>query len=348
MLSFAWVRPAALLGRRKATYVTGLPQTANTYFSVRRSGCGFRGTRAITFAVAKASSRNVEPTYLRGHRCKLVGPLKKLAPGSSPKPPLILIGGTGQWLDSWTGHVSALARDRAVFVYDARGQGAATSSLDVSDCRLSQHVADFHALVAAAELQQPVDVVGFSFGGRVAMAAAVRAATMPDESVQIRRVCITGVAADIGASGRLARQGWKAALQAKDLQSFGWQLLLSTNSQAFLARNEAHVPTWVAAISRANSVAGVRAIVEMTHTDDPEDPDHPLRMGELISTTKANSPERGLVICGKDDLLSPAAEGQNLASAIGWDFCAIDDAGHAVPIEQAVPWRRTVLKFLDD
>ena len=139
---------------------------------------------------------------IRGHRAVRLGPLR---PPAVPRPPLVLIGGTAQWIDSWTGHLKALARQRQVLLYETRGQGGATSSLDVSCCDLRTHAEDFAAVVEAGLdehlLNAPVDVCGFSFGGRVALAAAAAC-----EGPRIRRLCLTGVSADRGQRGRLALQ----------------------------------------------------------------------------------------------------------------------------------------------
>ena len=62
---------------------------------------------------------------IRGHRAVRLGPLR---PPAVPRPPLVLIGGTAQWIDSWTGHLKALARQRQVLLYETRGQGGATSA----------------------------------------------------------------------------------------------------------------------------------------------------------------------------------------------------------------------------
>ena len=175
------------------------------------------------------------PLVIRGHRALKLGPLK---PPAVPRPPLVLIGGTAQWIDSWTGHLKALAKERQVLLYETRGQGGATSSLDVSRCDLAQQADDFAAVVEASLdeclLDAPIDVCGFSFGGLVALAAAA-ASNAP----RIRRLCLAGVSADRGHRGRLALQSWKASLAAGDLAGFAWRLVLDTHSSAYLAEHEA-------------------------------------------------------------------------------------------------------------
>ncbi|KAL1504060.1 hypothetical protein AB1Y20_010470 [Prymnesium parvum] len=282
---------------------------------------------------------------LNGHGSLLLGPTRPAV--GTTRPPLVLIGGTAQWLESWTGHLSGLAQERQVLLYEARGQAGATSSLDVADCSLRRHAADFAGVVAEAGLcEEPFDVVGFSFGGRVAMAAAAMAAGRPPSSrpYSIRKLCVTGVAADRGALGRLTTQGWSACLRNQDLEGFAWQLILSTHSASFVAQHEHSVRSWVRAVVAKNSVAGLRAIVEQTYTDDPSDFSHPLTMAKTIRD--GGGVEEACVIGGSEDVVAPLAEARKLADDVGWYFVEVDASGHAVPIEQAVRWRREVLSFL--
>lgn len=193
-------------------------------------------------------------------------------------------------------------------------------------------------LAAAGEC----DVCAFSFGGRVAMAAAALTDISP---ARIRRLVVTGVAADRGASGRLALRSWHASLSAGDLRGFVWRLILDTHSPRYLAAQEANVPKWVDAVVAANSLAGLRGIVEMTHTEVPTDPTHPLAMARGLA--QKGSVDRGLLLVGEEDTLSPSSAARELADAAGWEFRSIAGAAHAVPIEQAVLWRQAVLEFLD-
>lgn len=299
-------------------------------------------------------------SVISGHRAVVLGP--RLRAGEERKTPLVLLGGTAQWLDSWTGHLSALARARTVLLYETAGQGGGLSrvetagqgggltsltrdlsQLDVADATLPRHAADFARVLEASGLArdgQPVDVCAFSFGARVAMAAAA----MP-MAPSIRRFCVTGVAADRGPYGRLALASWRASLAAGDLPGFVWRLILDTHSPSYLSAHEESVGEWVRAVVAANSCEGLRAVVEQTHTEDPNDSTHPVSMARAIRT--AGTVGRGLLIAGNEDRLSPPGSGAALADAAGFAFTELQRTGHAVPIEQAPTWRRTVLEFLD-
>ena len=316
-----------------------------------------------TGALREEREANLPTTaVLCGHRVLLAGPKRITA---VRRPPVVLIGGTAQNLDSWGGHLSFLCRERRVMILEARGQAgryreeAGLPQLDLGDCSLAAHATDFWRVVASAGEQglieprpgeQPgaaIDVIGFSFGARVAMAAAAGAREHgPTSAWTIRRLCTTAVTADRGSSGRELLESWRSLLAASDLRGFALKLLLDTHSPGFIARNEKRVAGWVDAVLKANDVRGLRAIVEQTHTEDEADTSHPVSLAMTIARDR--SVERGLLLVGEDDALSPMASSRHLAMLAGWSFSSVAESAHACPIEQPVHWRRAVLDFLDN
>ena len=83
----------------------------------------------------------------------------------------------------------------------------------------------------------------------------------------------------------------------------------------------------------------------MTHTEVPTDPTHPLAMARSLA--QKGSVDRGLLLVGEEDTLSPSSAAREFTDAAGWEFRSIAGAAHAVPIEQALLWRQAVLEFLD-
>ena len=300
------------------------------------------GAVACYASASRASAAAPTVRTINGHRAILVGPRSS---ASVEQPPCVLLGGTAQWLDSWTGHLSALSAKRQVLLYETRGQGGAFATgnqADLSDCTLPRHAEDFVSILNAAGLRDkgPCDVVAFSFGARVAMCAAASG----DASL-IRRLCVSGTTSDRGSRGRLALQSWRSSLRSGDLEGFVWRLILDTYSQHTLGSSEAQVPKWVANVVAANDVAGLQAIVEQTHSEDPDDSTHPLAMAKAIRASQAV--EAGLLINGAEDLLCAPGAGQALADAAGWRYVEIENAAHACPIEQPTKWRKAALEFLD-
>ena len=186
--------------------------------------CAFRALEGTAAGERAVSAMSLGALALRGGA---VHYLFHAAPATGPAtgPCVVLLGGTAQTIHSLVGHHAALTAEhgrRALLHFELRGQGR-TTSLPLEQCGLATHVDDVRQLLDAADFArapaEPVDLVGFSFGGRVALAVA---ATMPH---RVRRVVVTGVPADRGATGRAILKAWAAALRRGDLEGFLWQSL---------------------------------------------------------------------------------------------------------------------------
>lgn len=254
------------------------------------------------------------------------------APASAP-PPLVILGGMTQTLASWGGQLRPLAHSRQVLVYEARGQGQ--TELDLADVAPPRHVDDFAALLAALELPTPVDLCGFSFGGRIALAIA---ATRPE---LVRRLVVTGVSAGRGALGRVIVRAWRAALSTGDLEALAWLSLADTLGPAYLDRNEHLLAAMVQAVVTRNHYDGIRALFTQTLGDDPAWPFHPTALAPRIRCPT-------LLVAGELDRLAPAAELNALADLFPGPVRqhVVPGVGHTVAIEAAEVWRDLVQEFL--
>ena len=254
------------------------------------------------------------------------------SPGSS-QPPLVIVGGMTQTLASWGGQLRPLSATREVLVYEARGQGH--SELALTDVSPARHVDDFAALLTALAITGPVDLCGFSFGGRIALAIA---ATRPD---LVRRLVITGVSAGRGALGRVIVRAWQAALATGTLEALAWLSLADTLGPAYLDRNEHMLAGMVQATMSRNRYEGIRALFEQTLADDPAWPFHPTRLAPRIACPT-------LLLAGAHDRLAPSAELAALAELFAGPVThhVIPNVGHTVAIEAPEVWRAHVLEFL--
>lgn len=91
------------------------------------------------------------PTRIGAHRCLRIGPFRD-AKGEAHRPPLVLLGGTAQTIESWVGHSQALARDRELVIPELRGQGKQLEALDVDNVCLPRQVEDLEALLSGMGL----------------------------------------------------------------------------------------------------------------------------------------------------------------------------------------------------
>ena len=254
--------------------------------------------------------------------------------GAGERPPLVLLGGMTQTLSSWSGQLRPLSAGRRVIAYEGRGQGQ--SALSVADASPPRLIADFCALMDALGIDAAVDLCGFSFGGRLALAIA---AAHPE---RVRRLVISGVGAGRGALGRVIVQGWRAALATGDLEALAWVSLADTLGPDYLARHEAMLPAFVKATVQRNDYAGVRALFEQAMDEAAGASSAPLALAPRIRAPT-------LVIGGELDRLAPPAEVRALAEAFAPAAAAriLAGVGHTVAIEAPEAWRAAVLEHLD-
>lgn len=260
---------------------------------------------------------------------------RRVAQQSEGRRPIVLIGGMTQTLASWGGQIRPLSERRDVVAYEARGQG--TTELSLADCSLAQQVADFAALHEALGFDGPVDVCGFSFGGRLSLAIA---AERPD---LVHRLVLSGVALDRGIVGRLIIRGWLACLATGDLEALARVSLPDILGPTYLAANEKLIEPMVRATVERNRHAGVLALMRATLDLPPDSPWATLPLAERVATSGLQV----LCVGGALDRLAPPDEVAALADVIGGRVAILDGVGHTIAIEAAAAWREVALQLLD-
>lgn len=285
-----------------------------------------------------------------GRRCCIGAPAAVVGleeSSKSSKPPLIIIGGTAQSIPSWEFHINSLSRTRRVLFYECVGQGSSYDVEDLKDVSLGRQAQVFeHVVNQAFPDTNVVDIAGFSFGGRVALAAA----SSLSMQIKIRKLHLTGVSAERDAYARLVIANWKYALRSSkgSLVPFAWSSLMLTHSQGFLTKNEDRVTTWVDLICKSNTVNGILALLEQTHPENGDDEWHPVVMASRIASNQSVQSGK-LVVGSADHLCSSIKNVERLKDIIGWTGSVIVYAGcgHAVAIENATQWRNDLVQFLD-
>ncbi len=96
-----------------------------------------------------------------------------LGSGHGGAPPLVLVHGFTGSSHDFALQVGALAADRRVVTLDQRGHGHSTKTGVPDGYTIDQLVADFIGFVEAALGGGPVDLLGHSMGGRVALGAVL-------------------------------------------------------------------------------------------------------------------------------------------------------------------------------
>eukprot|EP00978_Attheya_sp_CCMP212_P026078 scaffold85081_cov49-Attheya_sp.AAC.1 len=212
-----------------------------------------------------------------------------------------------------------------------------------ADVSLEYQAESLNEAIRQAFGSQQVDIAGFSLGGRVAMATAVLYPSL------IRRLHLTGVAAQREAYGQLILWSWRDLLllnNADDsLRPFAWSILLATYSPKFVAaQGPERIQTWVQHICNTNCRDGLLALLEQTEfQSDPAW--YPLGMAPRMVQTKVH----GRLVVGSLDQMATPSEVQQLSNALKWgDIAIIPDCGHAAPMQEARLWRNDLLNFLNE
>jgi pimeloyl-ACP methyl ester carboxylesterase len=258
---------------------------------------------------------------------------RRAGPASSPTAPLVLLGGMTQTLASWSGQMRPLSAHREAVCYEARGQGS--TELSIEDCSFERHVEDFAALLDSLEIVPPIDLCGFSFGGRVSLAIA---ATHPQ---LVRRLVVTGVGLDRDPISRAIVQGWISSLRTGDLETLARVSLTTILGDAYLRKHADLIESMVQTTVARNDYAGIKRLFEHTLLLAE---DSPWRTSALIERVRCPV----LAIGGTEDRIAPPAEVAALAARLGARHTSVEGVGHTVPIEAAATWRSAIEGFLDE
>lgn len=294
-------------------------------------------------------------------------PSVRITPASREElhPPLILLGGIAQTKTSWDHHLLSLARNRKVLVYECLGQGEnmipEDSDVDASLPAQAQLLLDTLNKVLLDEDDRKeivaVDVAGFSFGGRVAMAATCLQSDNNDNDngVRIRRLHLTGIGGDRSNFGYLAMKSFPDIIRGdSSLRSFAWSILLATYSSSYLrSLPESTLERFLDHIAASNKPDGLLAIIAQAEVSNKEDPWHVVNMARRLTEQfqSQSNPTTGKLCVGEFDKMAPVEAVEYLSENNDWILSKVDilpDCGHAVVLEKPRDWRESVLSFLDE
>jgi pimeloyl-ACP methyl ester carboxylesterase len=253
-------------------------------------------------------------------------------------PPMVLLGGMAQSIPSWEAHAASFAQSRHVLVYEARGQGP-VSAASLQNVTLPAQAAYLRNTLDELHLSE-VDLVGFSLGGRIALVASL---LYPE---RVRKLHLTGVAADRSPLGYLTVASWKDHVRNSDsLRSFAWSALLATYSPATLQYwhdKPDSLETVLNFVTTQNAKEGLMALLDQTHTMEGE---------WSVASMASRFPHtiKGHACVGSlDQAMAPVVQVERLCETLNWGAPTIlEGGGHAVPMEQPRQWRKDVMDFLN-
>jgi 3-oxoadipate enol-lactonase len=240
--------------------------------------------------------------------------------------PLVLIHGVGESMDAWDQVVSVLEPQREVIRYDLRGHGE--SPTPPGPYSLKEFVAD-HVAVLERYGRTRVDVAGFSLGGLIAQAVAVR------HPETVRKLAIVGSFA-----GRSPAELHRARQRLAAIENGGPAAVAEASedrwfTEAFRRERRAEVDRAIRRLSGTDPnayAAAYRVLVENDLVDE---------LGAIDAPT--------LVIAGENDIGAPPHMAMRMARKIPDARLAIlRDVQHGMLTEVPARIAAELSRFLED
>eukprot|EP01041_Mallomonas_annulata_P009832 gene9832-20450_t len=246
--------------------------------------------------------------------------------------PLVILIGTAQTVTTWSPHVRPFMKSRRVIIPELRCQGIDTELLTNSSS-IGQHLIDLENILYTLKLDK-VDLLGFSFGGRVGIAFA---GTRPG---MVSKLSVTGVPLQRSFLGAAILQSWREGLASNNLRECAWSFLLNGYSEEFIEKNYHRLPTYVDMICASNSAERLFDLMTSCHIESNDDP-----FSVSSFTSKLICPIQ--IIASKNDRISNLSSVYDLHTAIPHSSLEIiDKCGHLLPFENPLEWRRTTVYYI--
>jgi pimeloyl-ACP methyl ester carboxylesterase len=267
-----------------------------------------------------------------------------LSSSSSPSRPLVLIPGFAQRIDLYQVHLPALSRDRDVLIIQPLQVDDFSSSNDVSLPVQAQNLATvldkvYSGSTVDDEIME-VDLVGFSMGARIALAAACVWNQQDLSRYRVHKLHMSGVGWQPSPEAQLLFSAWKDLLRHDNLRGWAWNVILASYSASFLLQNKERLVAWVDNLQEAHSAISLLALLEQTH--------HPEWIVETMAE-KIPAPCNIQLQVGDEDRLVTVESVKVLCERLPCEasYSVVPSCGHAVPLESPRKWRDDVIQFLD-
>lgn len=279
-----------------------------------------------------------------GHTSTTEVPLYWAAYGPKGVSPLLVLhGGPGAGHDYLLPQMLELAEQRELIFYDQRGGGRSRHANEGAITWGTQ-VQDLAAFIAEFSLQ-PLSIVGYSWGGLLAMLYAIETAggrlpIAPKRMILVDPAPVTrGFREEFEGEFNRRQQGERIGAMRERLATSGLQEM---DRDAYRQRAfELSVAGYFADPARASDLTPFRVIGKVQKSIWESLGDYDLR--PALSTVKCPA----LVVHGTEDPI-PLESSREAADALGARFVLIEGSGHVPYIEQPDRLFRALADFLDD
>ncbi len=244
-------------------------------------------------------------------------------------PPVMLVTGLGGLAAYWRPQIASFSRRYGLIVHDHRGVGQSErSKIDYS---VEQMAGDTLGLMDALGIES-AHFVGHSTGGAIGQILAL------EHPRRLRSLVLSSTWTRADAFFRWSFDVRKEVLLARGLEAYQRSAAVFIYPPQYMHEHAARLQADLAAAATA-PVTTVE--IAASRIDAILAFDRARRLGEIRVPT--------LVICAKDDRLTPAYFSQELARAIpGARLALLETGGHACTLTNPEEYDRHVLGFLDD
>jgi proline iminopeptidase len=285
----------------------------------------------------------IPPPRAHGFTSTTPVPLYWAEYGDPDAPPVLLLhGGPGASHEYLLPQMLALAEEHRLVCYDQRGGGRSRSDDDRSPIGWRDQVADV-ARVAREREVVPLAIVGYSWGGLLAMLYAIEAeqgnvATPPASLALVDPAPVTRAHREAFEQEFARRQaGPEVAALRDELQRSG---LKERDPEAFRQRSfELSVAGYFADPRRARDLTPFRVTGRVQQSIWQS-----LGEYDILPALRALRLP-AVVLHGREDPI-PLASSQDAARALGTDCIVLDDCGHVPYVEQPAQLFPPLLAFL--
>jgi len=247
------------------------------------------------------------------------------------KPPLVLLAGTAQTIDTYTPHINQISKSRRLIIPELRGQGR--TQLDPTQCTIEQQVYDLENILTKLGINN-VHLSGFSFGGRVALAFA---AHRPD---MVSRLSLTAIPLVRPPLGKVVLESWMDGLKRGNMRECAWSFIINGYSNVFLTKNAERLSMYVDMVADSNEPSKVFQLMTQSSKTAPGDVYSIPHCAELVRCPTQ-------VIGASEDRIAGLEPVKQLAADIPHAQYVEMNTGHLAPFEQPLVWRKHLMDFMN-
>jgi pimeloyl-ACP methyl ester carboxylesterase len=250
--------------------------------------------------------------------------------------PILFLGGTAQTIGSFSPHFKSFSKSNRLIVPELRGQGQTTLSAEFGN--MGQQIEDLVRLLDHLGLEK-INLCGFSFGGRVALAFAAHKPSF------VHKLSLSGVPLSRNALGKVILHSWMDSLSRGNMRDCAWSFLINGYSPAFMEKYRSQLDTFVDIIVKGNDATKLHALLRSNHNaggSSVEDPYSAARCASIIRCPTQ-------IIGFSEDRIAAVGQVRELAAAIPNSPMLVEMSacGHLGLYENSLVWRKHVLDFLN-